>query len=228
MESKIKVMVADDMEAHRRRLSRMIEKEPDFELIKPAESGYEAIMNAGIYHPEIILMDIEMENKLAGITAAQQINEKLPDIKIIILTVHVDDKVVFAAFQAGVVDYLVKTEDTAKIADAIRNAHDNLSPIRPMIASKIRNEFKKCKIREQSFSYFIKLISAMTTSEYEIFKMLYDGCSKKEIAQLRCVEYDTIKKQVNSILKKCEQPSTRQLIQNIKSIGVLEVFKEMN
>ncbi len=105
---KIKLLIADDLEVHIRRLERLIKEKPDLELVATARSGYEAVMMAAIHHPDIILMDIQMENNMAGIEAAKQINEKLGDIKIIMLTVHKDDNIIFAAFQTGIVDYILK------------------------------------------------------------------------------------------------------------------------
>lgn len=84
----IRVLIADDIEAHRRRFSRLIGSQPDMELVGQAQSGYEAVLLAAIKKPDVILMDIEMENKVAGITAAQEILRQFKDTKIIMLTVR--------------------------------------------------------------------------------------------------------------------------------------------
>ncbi|GMQ61952.1 response regulator transcription factor [Vallitalea maricola] len=223
----IKVMIADDMIAHRRRLERIIAKQSDMELVASAENGYEAVMFAGMYKPDIILMDIEMENQMAGITAAKQINDTLSAIKIIMLTVCDRSEIVVAAFQTGIVDYILKTAEPEEIIDAIRSAHKNLSPIRPIIAEKIRKEFRESKIKEQSLLYVLKLISELTSSELEVLKLLCDGMTRKQIAQLRFVEVGTIKKQINSILKKCEQNRTKDLIYIIKELRIFDILKKL-
>lgn len=106
---KVKLLVVDDLKIHIRRLQRLIDAQEDLEVVATAENGYEAVMMAAMHEPDIILMDIQMEHNMAGIEAAKQINEKLPNIKIIMLTVHKDDSIVFAAFQTGIVDYVLKT-----------------------------------------------------------------------------------------------------------------------
>lgn len=223
----IKVMIVDDMEAHRRRLSRIIDKESNMTVVSTANNGYEAVMYAAIHKPDIILMDIEMEEAIAGITASKQIHKELPDIKIIILTVHDHSQIVIAAFQAGIVDYLLKTAKDQEILEAILSAYNNLSPIRPIIAEKIRTEFRESKTKEQSLLYILKLISELTVSELEILKLLCSGINRKQIAETRFVEVSTIKKQINSILKKCELERTKDLIAIMKDLKIYDMLKKM-
>lgn len=227
MGDKIKIMIADDMEAHRRRLERIICLQKDMELVKSANSGTEAVQYTEIYKPDIILMDIEMENKYAGIDASKKINERFNNIKIIILTVHIDDSMVFAAFQTGIVDYVLKTASNSEIIEAIRTANKNLSPIRPIIAEKIRKEFQKTKTREENLLYILHLISSLTPSELEVLNLLNEGKTRKQIALERFVEDETIKKQINSILKKCEKNDTRSLVGLLRELQIFDVLKKL-
>lgn len=228
MEEKvIKVMIVDDMEAHRRRLERLINKELDLKLVVSAQNGYEAVMLAALHQPDIILMDIEMEDAQAGITASKQINKSLPQIKIIVLTIHDHSQIVVAAFQTGIVDYLLKTAKDEEIIEAIHAAHKNLSPIRPIIAEKIRKEYREMKTREHSLLYVLRLISELTYSELEIVKMLCSGLTRNQIAKQRFVEESTIKKQINSILKKCEQKRTKDLINIVKDLKIFDILKKL-
>lgn len=224
MEKKIKVLIVDDMEAIRRRLERIISKQPDMELVPSASTGHDAVEHATIYKPDVILMDIEMENKYAGIMAAKEISENLMNTKIIILTVHMDDNIIFSAFQTGIIDYLVKDAPIDEIIDAIKSAFNNLSPIRPLIAEKIRNEFRRVKNSEESLYQNISLVSKLTASEVEVLKLFCENKSKKEIAKIRCVEEDTIKKQVNHILKKFNKRSMKEVVKTINHLKIFDVL----
>lgn len=84
----IQILIADDMEAHRRRLERITNNVGNLSLVASAKSGYEAVAYAAIKKPDIVLMDIEMESQMAGVKAAPEINKILPYTKIVILTVH--------------------------------------------------------------------------------------------------------------------------------------------
>lgn len=222
---KIKILIADDLEIHRKRLERLIKVQKDMELVETAQSGYEVVMMAAMHNPDIILMDIQMEHNLAGIEAAKQINQKLPHIKIIMLTVHKDDNVIFAAFQTGIVDYLIKTCSDEEIIDAIHSANHNLSPIRPMVAEKIRNEFQRMKDSEKSLLYVLRIISELTPSELKVLQLLGEHKTRRQIAEIRCVEQDTIKKQINSILKKFNKSNYKEVLEIIEGLKIFEVIK---
>lgn len=223
----IKLLIVDDMEAHRRRLQRCIEKEEDLICVDTANSGYEAVLKAAMHQPDIILMDVQMEHQIAGIEAAKEINKNLPDIKIIVLTVHEDDNIVIAAFQTGIVDYMIKTASDEEIIAGIRAAHNNRSPIRPIIADKIRQEFVRIKSKEESLLYIIRIISELTPSELDVLKLLCEGKTRKQIAGFRCVEIDTIKKQITSILKKFDMKNTKEVVATLKELKIFDVLKTL-
>ncbi|MEK3854918.1 response regulator transcription factor [Cytobacillus sp. FSL H8-0458] len=224
----IHILIADDMEAHRRRLERIISSVENLSLSASAKSGYEAIAYAAIKKPEIVLMDIEMESQMAGIKAASEIHKILPDAKIIMLTVHQDNNIVFAAFQTGIVDYLMKSAPKEEIIEAIYSAANNQSPIRPIIAEKIRQEFARIKKSEDQLTYFFKIIANLTQSELEVLKLLCSGLKRKEIAEIRTVEVETIKKQITSLLKKFNKNSTREIITEVNELRLFEFIKDIS
>lgn len=218
---KIKLLIADDMEAHRRRLNRIISAQPDMEVVGMAQSGYEAVLLSATRRPDIVLMDIEMESKVAGIQSAQQINQNLPDIKIIILTVHQDESMIFQSYQSGIVDYMIKTASNEEILSGIRHANEGTSPIRGEIAQIIRNEFMRLRNNESSILCVINNISQLTTSELGILKLFCQHKTKKEIAQERVVEYDTVKKQTSSILRKFNKETISDVVDLIMELNLL-------
>ena len=225
---KIQIVIADDMEAHRRRLERIIHSDKNLELAGSAKSGYEAIAFAAIKKPSIVLMDIEMESQMAGIKAAAEINKISPTTKIIMLTIHQDNNIVFAAFQTGIVDYLIKSAPKEEILEAIYSATNNQSPIRPIIAEKIRQEFARIKTSEDNLAQSFKVISNLTQSELEVLKLLCNGLKRKEIADIRTVEIDTIKKQINSLLKKFDKSSTKEIVKKVSELKIFDMIKDIS
>ncbi|HIT91024.1 MAG TPA: response regulator transcription factor [Candidatus Merdenecus merdavium] len=224
---KIKVIVVDDLVIHTRRLERLINATEDLELVAIAQSGKEAIEVATMHEPDIMLIDIQMEHTMAGIEAAQEINLRLPNIKIIILTVHKDESIIFAAFQTGIVDYILKTASDQEILDAIYSADQNLSPIRPMIAEKIRNEFQRMKESEKSILFIIRIVSKLTPSELEVLQLLAENKTRKDIAAIRCVEQDTIKKQISSILRKFNKSNYKEVLDILDELQIFELIKKI-
>ncbi|WP_435169026.1 response regulator transcription factor [Paenibacillus glycanilyticus] len=223
----IRILIADDMEAHLRRLERTFARHDEFICVARAFSGHDALLQAGLHQPDVILMDIEMESQYAGIQAAKLINEKYPHMKIIVLTVHKDENFIFAAFQTGITDYLLKNAADIEVLDAVRAAYMNASPIRPMIAEKIREEFARVKRAENSLINIIQIISDLTPSELQVLRLLCEGKKRRQIAEERCVEYETIKKQINSILRKFQMPDSAMVIQTINDLRIFEVIKKL-
>lgn len=224
----IQILIADDMEAHRRRLERIINSVGNLSLVASAKSGYEAVAYAAVKKPDVVLMDIEMESQMAGVKAASEINKILPDTKIVMLTVHQDNNIVFAAFQTGIVDYLMKSAPKEEILEAIYSAANNQSPIRPIIAEKIRQEFARIKKSEDHLTHFFKIIANLTPSELEVLKLLCSGLKRKEIAEARAVEVETIKKQISSLLKKFDKNSTKEIVIDVTELKLFDMIKDIS
>lgn len=223
----ISIIAADDLEAHRRRLNRIITAQPDMELLGIVSSGAEAIRMVDAFEPDVVLLDIEMENATAGITAAIEIHKRHPHCKIIMLTVHDSDDIVFQAFQEEIANYLVKTLPPEQIAQGIRDAYYENVSLQADISQKLTKEFRRIKTSEDTVKKLASCFPKLTSSEQEVVHLLYNGLSKRQIAESRVVEMDTIKKQVNSILKKFSMTSIDDVIALIERSGMAPyLFRE--
>ena len=118
---RIRIMMADDSPEIRSYFSNIISHEADMDLVGTAASGAEAVQMAHELRPDIILMDIQMETRIAGISASKQILREHPAMKIIILTILEDDDLLFQAYCAGVIDYIIKTDSISQILTSVRN-----------------------------------------------------------------------------------------------------------
>ena len=108
MKEKIKVLIAEDVAPIRKRYLKILNSHPSIEVVGDVESGTDACILAKKLKPDIVLMDIEMECKDAGIRATGEILAENPQIKIIILTVYEEDELIFSAFRLGACDYILK------------------------------------------------------------------------------------------------------------------------
>ena len=107
-EEKIRIMIADDFPLLLEDMCELIDKQSDMEVVGTANSGKRIVELAKETEFDIILMDIEMENLNAGITATEEIREQLGNASIIFLTVHDTNEMILTAMGAGAVDYIVK------------------------------------------------------------------------------------------------------------------------
>ena len=206
MEEKIKVLIAEDVAPIRKRYAAVLKKCPVIEVVAEVGTGEEACKTARKLNPDVILMDIEMEAKDAGIRATGEILAEMPDIKIIILTVYEEDELVFSAFRLGACDYVLKNASNEEIVNAVT------SPIRPEIADKIRSEFRRVKTYESSFLFMLNILSTLTPKELDTLYLLSTGYNKRQICEMRCVEMSTVKSQVHSILKKFNKKKISEII----------------
>ena len=158
----IRILLADDNTEIRGYFRGILEREPGFSIVGEAGSGRECILLAQQHRPDIILMDIQMETETAGIEATRYIHEKPPECKIIILTIHSDDEMLFQAFSVGAMDYIVKTDSISKIVSSIENVSRNQLQLRSDVATKIVSEFQRIQNERASLLYTLNILTKMT------------------------------------------------------------------
>jgi len=120
-DEKIKVLIVDDIQETRDNIQKLLQFEPDVEVVGTARTGREAIDKAGELEPEVILMDINMPD-MDGITATEQIRKKITWAQIVILSVQSDPNYMRRAMLAGARDFLTKPPGIDELGDAIRRA----------------------------------------------------------------------------------------------------------
>lgn len=220
----ITILIADDNASLRKELRRILDADSELRVVGEASSGKEAVEQALLLAPDVVLMDIEMERVDAGIVAAREIHESNPNTRIIVLTIHNDEYTVLAAFQSGIVDFLTKEQASSDLVEAVRLAIKDKSPMRPLVAHYLRNELSAFQQREEKLMYTIRIVSTLTASELAILRDIVAGKSRKQIARERFVELVTIKKHVNGIHKKFGTRDTRGIVRKIKELGIFEVL----
>jgi len=223
----IRVMMADDSPEIRSYFASFISHEADMELAGTASSGAEAVQMAGELRPDIILMDIQMETRVAGISASKQILAKYPSIKIIILTILEDDDLLFQAYCAGVIDYIIKTDSVSQILSSIRNAHQNQLILRPQYAEKIIQELRRVREEQSGLLNGLNILSKLSNSEFEVLKCLYQGLNARQISESRYVSLGTVKSQIHSILKKFDMKSVSDVVRHLKEIRFDHIIETM-
>ena len=218
-QKKIKVMIVDDMVPLCRKYQTVLSQSEELEVVAIAHDGYQAIMKSAVLRPDVILMDIEMESKYTGIEATRQILQEFPKMKIVILTVYEEDEMIYAAFQAGACDYVLKNASAAAMIHCVKDAYYEKSVIRPQVAKKLRTEFKRIKNNEDSLIYTIYLVQLLTDTEKDILLSLHEGKSQKEICRERFIEPATMKTHVRNICKKMKCRSMEDVLRQIDQSG---------
>ena len=220
----IRVMIAEDMEPIRRLYRKFIDAAEDMTVVGEAATGAEAVEIAGQVRPDVILMDIEMETKDAGLRAMRSLDEAGVSAKVIILTVYEEDDLIFTAFQLGACDYVMKNAPEEDVLRSIRDAAGGTSPLRPELASKILGELRRVRSYETSFLYAVNIVSALTDTELETLRLTLDGMSRREICAARGVEMSTVKSQIHSLLRKFNRKSMDEVVALIEELHLQDLI----
>ena len=223
----IRVLIAEDMKELAKRFATVLRKDPGIEVLGCVYRGDEAVKECERLHPNVVLMDIEMETKTAGLDATEEILKQWPETKIIILTVYEDDELIFQAYQLGVADYILKNSMSEDFVTCIREAYEGHSPIRPVIAKKIRREFQRIRNSENSFLYCLNIVTQLTQKEIDVLDLISQGYTRTQICELRCVELSTVKTQIHNILKKFGCASMSEVIAQIEEAQVFEYIRSI-
>ena len=158
--------------------------------------------------PDVVLMDIEMPG-LNGIEVTGKINEKYPEIKILIQTVFNDSERIFQALCAGASGYILKNDPPHKYLDAIRESYNGGAPISASVAKKLLGFFtNKNVVLTQPGSTDYQL----SEREKELLKLMVEGHNYKAIAEKAFISYETVRTHVKHIYKKLHVASRSEAI----------------
>ena len=194
---KIRIIVADDHTVLREGTRKILEEEPDMEVVAEAYDGEEAVRLATELKPDVVLMDIAMP-KLDGIEATKQIKHACPDINVLILSAHDDDQFVFKLLQAGAAGYLLKTIHTQELISGVRAVYQGESVLHPTIARKVLSRIAMTSGKPSN----MMLSGDLTEREIGLLKLMTRGLTNKEIASELGLSIRTVQGHVAQIFNK--------------------------
>lgn len=189
----IRVIVVDDHDIVRKGIIAYLRTDQEINVVGQASSGIEGAELIISERPDVVLMDLMMENG-NGIEATRLVMEKYPECKIIILTSYYDDEQVFPAIEAGAFSYMLKTSSGDEIISAIKKAINGENVIEPKVAGKMISGFKNEK----------KLHDDLTERELEVLLCIGEGMTNQEISERLYIGIKTVKTHVSHILSKLE------------------------
>jgi NarL family two-component system response regulator LiaR len=222
----IKVLIVDDMESFRERFREVLSNDPQIAIVGLASTGEEAVALALKHRPDVVLMDVVMENDRAGIVSAMRICAALSSVKIIMSTVLEDDETVFNAFQIGAVDYLLKNAQPAEVLASVKSAFIDQSSLSPMISKKLRKEFAHLRGHQESIGFVIHIVRVLTQVELDILLLLCEGKSRNEISNIRCIELSTVKTHIGNMLHKLDMKTSSDIVKILRDSQSVELLRQ--
>lgn len=222
-----KIVIIDDHQLFREGVKRILDFEKTFEVVAEGDDGSDAISIVEEYHPDVIIMDINMPN-INGVEATRQLIEKHPDSKVIILSIHDDENYVSHALKTGACGYLLKEMDADALVDAVKVVADGGSYLHPKVTHNLVNEYRRLAAEESGQGYMQQVeirrpYHLLTRRECEVLQLLADGKSNRGIGEAIFISEKTVKNHVSNILQKMNvNDRTQAVVVAIKN-GWVEV-----
>ncbi len=217
MNKPIGILLADDHTIVRQGLARLLEEQPDLQILGEAINGQAVIDKALELEPDIIIMDIAMP-LLNGIEAAKRVRKSLPDCKIIILSMYSHEHYIHQLLETGVSGYLLKDSSGQEIIKAVRAAMNNKIVMSPAISQKVEDAYlspQKTHTREKRYE-------SLSNREREVFQLIAEGFSSKQITELLCISISTVKSHRAKIMEKLGLTSPVQLGRFAIKMGLVD------
>lgn len=212
--SKHRIAIIEDHALFRAGLCSMISSKPDLEVIGEAGDGLEAIQLVREEQPTLILIDLSMP-KLGGIEAIRQIKQLAPETKILVVSMHVTEKHLRAALKAGANGYLLKMADQDEFYVAIQAILSGRSYVSSDLTSLVLDAYQAQEPEEHSS------FDTLTNREREILKLVAEGNTNKEIADLLTISPKTVDNHRSNIMRKLELHNVVELTRYARQHGLL-------
>lgn len=210
----LRILIADDHPLFRHGIHEFLNLAPEIQVVGEATSGEEAITQAEAFHPDVILMDVNMPG-VNGIEATRRILHVSPHIRILVVTMFEDDGTVFAAMRAGARGYILKDAEKENILRAIQAVGSGEAIFSPTIAARLIDFFAT-----QGSTLPKEIFPSLTEREREILQLIARGRSNADIARELSLSPKTIYNYVSNILSKLQVADRAQAIIRAREAGL--------
>lgn len=192
----LRLLLVDDHEVVRLGMKVLLDRHQDFTVVAEADSEEDAIEQALLHKPDIVLMDIRLSGG-SGIEACHKIKNALPDTKVIMLTSFAEDELLFSAIRAGASGYVLKQVGGGDLIRALEATARGESMLDPSLTQRVFVEVRRSIQKEEAIAF-----TDLTGQEKQVLALIADGKTNREIATELYLSEGTVRNYVSSILSK--------------------------
>ncbi|MGC0379020.1 response regulator [Streptomyces sp. SAI-229] len=212
----IRILLADDHALVRRGVRLILDREPDLDVVAEAGDGAEAIAMARTHDVDLAVLDIAMP-RLTGLQAARELTVLKPGLRILMLTMHDNEQYLFQALKAGAGGYVLKSVADRDLVAACRAAMRDEPFLYPgAVTALIRNYLDRVRHGEEPPERLV------TPREEEVLKLVAEGHSSKEIAELLFISVKTVQRHRENLLHKLGLRDRLELTRYAIRAGLVE------
>ncbi|NEC91021.1 response regulator transcription factor [Streptomyces sp. SID12501] len=214
--SVIRILLADDHALVRRGVRLILDREPDLEVVAEAGDGAEAIEMARTHEVDLVVMDIAMP-RMTGLQATRELLALKPGARVLMLTMHDNEQYFFQALKAGASGYVLKSVADRDLVEACRAAMRDEPFLYPgAVTALIRNYLDRVRHGEELPE------QVLTAREEEVLKLVAEGHSSKEIAEMLFISIKTVHRHRENMLHKLGMRDRLELTRYAIRAGLIE------
>lgn len=199
----MKIIIVDDHELIREGLKKVAAKEPDIEIMGEASNSDELFQLLDQHEVDIVLLDISLPGR-SGIDIIADIKIQAPNTKILILTMHPEDRFAIQALKAGASGYITKNNASKSLVAALRKISEGRKYITSSLAEQLAAELE--------MNYEKPLHESLSTREFEVMRLIVEGKTVKDIASMLSISANTVASYRARILEKMKMKTNAEII----------------
>jgi len=226
--SEVRIVLADDHSLFREGLKRILNMEPGLRVVAECGDGEAVLELCRELHPDVVLLDINMPIA-SGVEATEALYKEMPDVKVVILSIHDDESYVFETLRKGASGYLLKDMETETLIEAIRTVVSGHAYIHPRVTGKLINQIRRMTDTDAELetaatsmadiggqTVGVRFIhtddNPLTKREAEVLRLMSEGKSNRSIGDFLFISEKTVKNHVSSILQKMHVDDRTQAV----------------
>jgi len=212
----IRVLIADDHTLFREGLRALFASEGDIEVVGEAADGDEAVRRALELRPEVVVMDLMMPI-LNGVEATRALKAKLPEVKVLVLSMYDDEEHVQSLLASGASGYMLKKATSDELVRALREVVAGGIPLDPSVAAKVVKDYVRRVQGEEEPSQSPEL----TPRELEVLKLIAQGLSNQAIAEQLGLSRKTVDVHRANLMRKLDLHTVTELVKYALRRGLI-------
>lgn len=217
--STLKVLLVEDHIIVRQGVSALLDEEPDIVIVGEASDGSQALALAQKLRPDIVLMDLSLPG-LGGVEATRQIREFLPDVRVLVLSMHDNEEYVFRALRAGASGYVLKQSTSTELVLALRAVSAGSTFLSPSISQILISDYVR---RAETQTSNEEALSILTPREREVLQLIVTGLTNQQIAERLHVSVKTIETHRGNMMRKLDVHDRAGLVKFAIDSGLISL-----
>jgi DNA-binding NarL/FixJ family response regulator len=203
----LRIVLADDHTLFRQGLRRVLEEQAGWHVVAEAGDGAEAVRLAVEHEPHVAILDVAMP-RLNGVEATRQITRRLADVRVLIVSMYSDDVYITQALQAGAQGFVLKDSADADLVRAVTDLAAGKSHFSPSVSRVVLNDY----LRHLAARGVTDRFEALSGREREVFQLIAEGHTNKDIARLLHVSPGTVETHRARIMEKLDLHSAAEIV----------------